>query len=54
MQFEFIQKIWVNSAEFPPPEGTTKHGHDAIIGQHHDTGFVNLKKQDGTFQEISG
>jgi hypothetical protein len=32
------------------PEG---HGVDAIMGKHHDRGFVNLL-QNGTFKRITG
>ena len=54
MQFEFVQKMWANNSKFPRSDGDTNHGHDPIIGQHHDTGFVNLLKDDGNFEKVTG
>jgi Dyp-type peroxidase family len=57
-QFEFIQRAWANNPNFPkkddqPPPNGTVHGIDAIIGKHHDTGFVNLL-QNNQFTKIDG
>ena len=52
-QFEFIQQTWANNKQFPltDPGAPAGHGHDAIIGKHHDQGFVNLFKN-GQFKRI--
>ncbi|KAG2473019.1 MAG: hypothetical protein NPMRTHETA2_1540001 [Nitrosopumilales archaeon] len=52
MQFEFVQKMWANSPNFPKSDGGTVHGHDPVIGQHQGAGFVNLKQNDGSFKRI--
>jgi Dyp-type peroxidase family len=54
-QFEFIQKNWANNPNFPLKDNRVPEGHgvDAIMGKHHDRGFVNLL-QNGTFKRITG
>ena len=54
-QFEFLQRTWANNPNFPlkDPEATEGHGFDAIIGKHHDKGFVNLLRN-GKFTKITG
>lgn len=52
-QFEFLQRVWCNDANFPhgptppvggyqPTPGIPADGPDPIIGQHHGTGVVNF------------
>lgn len=44
-----------NNPNFPKqdPQASEGHGFDAIIGKHHDKGFVNLFK-DNKFTKITG
>lgn len=57
-QFEFIQQHWSNDANFPvsaeqptggyaPTPGQPADGPDPIVGQHHGSGAVNLKRPIG-------
>ena len=54
-QFEFTQKSYANNPNFPRKDNQAHEGHgiDAIIGKHHDTGFVNLL-QNNQFAKITG